>query len=194
MSFAAARLSSRMAASLVVGTVPTGLEHGAADECYEKLGREAAVQRGSISCVLEAVEELERVLIKNCTCFCTVPVAFPPLFVYSSLISCDRLTTTTLLSKHYPISAEMRFADVVESHTHTHTHTTLQSTVLDRLETLPFDGQLDWTASLLLWQYHSEHIDTRKSSYVILRACICLSTHSHIVICSLTHLYYSELQ
>jgi 23S rRNA G2445 N2-methylase RlmL len=39
----------------------------------------------------------------------------------------------------------------------------LQSTVLERLNTLPFDGLLDWTAALSLWQFHRDdldHVDT----------------------------------
>ena len=45
----------------VVATVPTGLERGAAEECREVLAREATAQRGSITCTLEAVEELSKV-------------------------------------------------------------------------------------------------------------------------------------
>ena len=45
----------------VVATVPTGLERGAAEECREILGKEAAAHRGSITCTLEAVEELSKV-------------------------------------------------------------------------------------------------------------------------------------
>lgn len=33
-----------------------------------------------------------------------------------------------------------------------------QATVLQRLETLPFDGLLDWTAPLSLWQFYTDHI------------------------------------
>ena len=35
----------------------------------------------------------------------------------------------------------------------------LQSTVLERLKTLPFDGLLDWTAALSLWQFHRDNLD-----------------------------------
>jgi hypothetical protein len=45
----------------VVATVPTGLERGAAEECRELLGREATARRGSITCTLEAVDELSMV-------------------------------------------------------------------------------------------------------------------------------------
>ena len=39
-----------------------------------------------------------------------------------------------------------------------------QSTVLDRLQSLPFTDQLDWTHSLKLWQYYSDHIQPSSSS------------------------------
>ena len=45
----------------VAATVPTGLERGAVEECREVLGREATAHRGSITCTLEAVEELAKV-------------------------------------------------------------------------------------------------------------------------------------
>ena len=45
----------------VVATVPTGLERGAAEECREVLRKEATAHRGSITCTLEAVEELSTV-------------------------------------------------------------------------------------------------------------------------------------
>ena len=30
--------------------------------------------------------------------------------------------------------------------------------MLERLESLPFDAELDWTASLLLWQFYTDHV------------------------------------
>lgn len=45
----------------IIATVPTGLEHGAADECREILGREAKIQRGRILIELLSVEELTKV-------------------------------------------------------------------------------------------------------------------------------------
>lgn len=45
----------------IIATVPTGLEHGAADECREILGREAKIQRGRILIELLSMEELTKV-------------------------------------------------------------------------------------------------------------------------------------
>lgn len=56
-----ARMASIQRVFHVVGTVPTGLERGAAQECREVLGKEATAQRGSITCTLNAVEELSKV-------------------------------------------------------------------------------------------------------------------------------------
>ena len=44
----------------IFATVPTGLEHYAADECKEVLGREAKAHRGKISLGLACLEELEK--------------------------------------------------------------------------------------------------------------------------------------
>ncbi len=38
----------------------------------------------------------------------------------------------------------------------------LQATVLERLESLPFDGVLDWEAGLALWRYYNERIYRRQ--------------------------------
>ena len=45
----------------VCGTVPTGLEPGAANECQEVLGRAATVVRGRVSFQLACLEELTKV-------------------------------------------------------------------------------------------------------------------------------------
>ena len=49
----------------IIATVPTGLEHGAADECREILGRGAKILRGRISLELFSTEELTKVSVDN---------------------------------------------------------------------------------------------------------------------------------
>lgn len=61
LSRGVARMASSPRVFPVVATVPTGLERGAAEECGEVLGKCATVQRGSITCTLDSVEELAKV-------------------------------------------------------------------------------------------------------------------------------------
>lgn len=83
----------------VIATVPTGLEQSAAEECSETIGSGvASAQRGSISCTLERVEDLRKVLThthtdtrKNYRILCKQSSQFPAhfLLIQSSFSSCS---------------------------------------------------------------------------------------------------------
>ena len=47
---------------LLMATVPTGLERCAAEECSEVVGRGVVAHRGAITCTLDTVEDLAKVL------------------------------------------------------------------------------------------------------------------------------------